>query len=176
MIIAGIIAFVFLLVLAMILFGRKEQEIKTYQEPTGSASQQKFPTQHLTGHPSIEEEEYVYLLKEKEEIKIITRNLYQDNSSPNKLGAIPYKAITTIEAEDQSGIEKKFSLGKFMLLGAYAFAWLKKEPKEKAYLVIKWQKDGQEHTTIFRNEDEGALSNVNAACRAITSWVKQNTS
>lgn len=175
MIIAGIIAFVFLILLSVILFWKRENlpgPVQT-REPV---TQQKFATQYLTGHSSIKEEEYVYLVKQPGEIKIITRNLYQDNSSPQILATIPYNSITSIEAEDQSGIEKKFSLGRFMLLGAYAFAFLKKEPKERAYLVIKWKEHGQEQATIFSNEGKGALKDVALACNAISSWIKEDQS
>jgi len=169
----AIIVFVVLIILVALLF-RKEKKIEDSQEQLSFKTTQKFPTQYISGHPEIKEAEYVYLVKEADEIKIIERKLYQESLPYATLAIIPYNTITSVEVEDQSAMEKKFSLGRFMLIGVYAFAWLKKEPKETGYLVIKWKDVLGEHATIFKNEEKGALKDVALARNAILHWIQEN--
>lgn len=172
-VVIAVIAFVILIILVAILM-HKEKTVEEPAEQSIFKATQKFSTQYIAGHPQIKEGEYVYLVKASDEINIVERKLYQNNPPYKTLTSIPYSAITTVETENQSGIEKKFSLGRFMLIGVYAFAWLKKEPKETGYLVIKWKDGVGEHATIFKNEEKGALKDVALARNAILHWIKQS--
>lgn len=131
----------------------------------------KFATQHLAGHSGIGKNENVFLLRGEEALEVAERKLYVASSPYKIITTIPYTSITAVNAENHSGIKKIFSLGKFILIGVYAFAWLKKEPKERGYLVIKWMENGDEHAAVFMNEEEGALANVGLARKAILSWI-----
>ena len=120
MLIATIAVVVFVIIVAVLF--RKEQLPPITTEQLALNAAQKFPTQYISGHSEIREPLYVYLVKAPGEIQIVERKLYQDSPPYNTIATIPYTAIKGIETEDQSGIEKKFNIGRFMLIGVYAFA------------------------------------------------------
>jgi len=132
----------------------------------------KFSTDYLFGHPLIAKPEPVYLLREENDLIIIERNLYAQTSFSHKLGTIPLYAIAGIEVEDHSSVEKKFSLGKYMLVGTYAFAFPKKEERETGYLIIEWKINNTEYTALFLNKDEGALKRMQQARNVFLHWAQ----
>lgn len=171
--IIAVIAFVILIILAAVLFSKEEKWLPSKEQEVFEAAQ-KFSTQYLNGHPAIKAEEYVYLVKDANGINIVERKLYQDSPPHIIVATIPYKAVTSIEAGDGSHVEKKFSLGRFLVIGVYAFAWLKKQPKETGFLIINWKEAGTEYATIFKNEEKGALKDIAIARNAILHWIQQN--
>lgn len=141
----------------------KEQSAK-------SNTSSKFATEYLFGHPLINKPQLVYLLKNGEEINIVERSLYHNDPSYTQLGSIPLKSILSIDVEDHSVIEKKFSMGKYLLMGGYALAFPKQDKVDKAYLVIRWRIEHLESEAIFMNTGDDAAKNMQQARHVFLHW------
>ncbi len=124
---------------------------------------QKFSTEYLQGHPLLTEPALVYLIRQGDNIALIERKLYSDIPPYDTLATIPLQAIASIEVKDATEIEKEFSLGRFMLLGAWSFAFPKKTEPEVGYLIIRWRIEHLTYEAIFKNEGKDAQKMVAAA-------------
>ena len=141
------------------------------QHSTFQASQ-KFATEYLQGHPLLAEPSLVYLVKQEDDIALIERKLYSHTPPYDILATIPLGAITSIEAKDATEVEKEFSVGRFMLLGGWSFAFPKKTETEVGYLIIKWQIEHLAYEAIFKNEGRDAQKLVAAAQDALSKGLK----
>lgn len=82
---------------------------------------------------------------------------------PYYIGEIIMNSISNITIEDATTIENKVTLGRLILVGAYAFAWKKKKKNEMAFMSIDWKGDAFDNQTIFSFEGRDALQNANTA-------------
>ena len=117
---------------------------------------------YVGGHPDINETINNIVISEDEQ----DLGLYEQKSvfdMPNYIAKIPIKAVTDIQIEDASSIDKKITLGRVLLVGVFALAWRKNKKIEHSFVTITW-KDGQfEHQTIFSFEGKEAITKANTA-------------
>lgn len=65
------------------------------------------------------------------------------------------KEIISVDVENQTTIDSRVSLGRFMAVGVFALAWKKKSTVPLSYLVITYRNDiGDEQQILFQSEEK----------------------
>ena len=164
-------AILFVLVLLLLIGYSLRKGKNKSEEQRDYANVSKFATDYLLGHPLLAKPEPVFLSREGDELTIIERSRYsQMRSSAKTLAAIPIRHISLIETSEHTEVEKKFSLGKYLLVGGYALSYPKSDETEVAYLVINWRINGNEYEALFMNKGKEATKIVEQARAVFLHW------
>ncbi|WP_156099898.1 hypothetical protein [Hoylesella buccalis] len=120
---------------------------------------------YVAGHPKLNESigSVYVLLKEKTlkfyRIEII--GIYYPEYIEN--GDIKIDSIKDIKIEDASQIERRVTLGRFLVAGIFSVLWQKRKKKELAFMTIVWQEGKFEQNTTFVFEGKNAFTSANTA-------------
>ena len=80
---------------------------------------------------------------------------------------IKVSAITDIQVEDASTLDKKVTLGRVLLVGVFALAWRKNKKDEHAFVCVDWNDGKFDHSTIFAFEGKNSMQSANTARNAL---------
>lgn len=162
------------IVFGLIIYGKQsadtdEQKKKArIQEDISETEEFAVKTErYIGGHPDIDEViENSWLVPTDKEISIqwCKPNAYGLYRGAVTMATLPTNQVKAIKIEDASTIERKVTLGRFIMLGALgALAFKKKVKTETAYLTIDWNDGRFDHETSFEFSGNGAFQRANHA-------------
>lgn len=154
-----ILIVIFLILFVVALFLKQYKELKDFKEAGFLLQYFVYTNRYIGGHPEIDKPQPSASLYPKDDKLLIFNNV----SGTKEIASIPKKSIKNIVLEDQTTIEKRVGLIRMLAAGILAFAMMKTEKNELAYLVIEWNDGRFDHETAFEFSGEGALTRANEA-------------
>lgn len=123
-------------------------------------------SKYLFGHPDIDNsvENIIYLPNSKDNDLHLFSN---EAGFFKKEGTIPVMQIKNVSVEDASTIEKRVTVGRFLVMGVFAFFAKKDIKNELSYLIIEWNDGKFDHETIFEFQGKDAASRSHGAKNTI---------
>jgi hypothetical protein len=119
---------------------------------------------YISGHPRIDKAlEHVRIIDNDHTLFLWT-NSSGDNTNDYKYeDKIEKSFIKNITIEDQTSIERRVSLGRFLLVGPLAFAMRKKTTYPLTFIFIEWNDGRFDHQTVFEFSMKNSVQFANEA-------------
>lgn len=104
--------------------------------------------QYIGGMPGVDTQFPVRFMPTAEGVEI--KQL--DNPKPTVI-FLARQDVVSVDVENQSTIESRVSLGRFLAVGLFALAWKKRSKVPLSFLVITYRNDiGDEQQVLFQSE------------------------